>query len=535
MSNDEKSRKRFLGGVAVLTASTAAVKIIGLFYKLPLIHLVGIDGMAFFLAAYHIYTLLFTLSTAGLPVAVSILVSKSLAENDDATAERIYRVSLALFTAVGAVSTAVLYFGADAIAAAIDIPNSAPCIRAVAPALLFVAAGSAVKGYFQGRQNMKPTAISQVVESVGKLALGLVFTYYAVGQGYPDHITAAYAIFGLTVGVLISTLYLFIVKFKERSNTLGNSSVSTSNILRRIASISAPITLGAMVISLTSIVDTALISSRLQSAGFAETVANAMYSSYGNLSIPLFNLIPAFISPIALSVAPMIAEASERGENDRARELLSSAFRLCALIALPASLGLSVFGHEILSLLFSDQLAAVNIAAPLLSALSPAVFFSCIITVSNAALQAYGKAAKPILSMAIGATVKIIAEYVLVGMPKINILGAPISTLLCDLSIVMVNLYFIRKYTCGVGSEAKLFTRTLLASVIATLLSIAVALILIKAVGGFKGMILIIAAVDIVIYILLAAKTQAVNSADIEMLPRGEAISNKLKKIKLIK
>ncbi len=535
MSHEEKSRKRFLGGVAVLTASTAAVKIIGLFYKLPLIHLVGIDGMAFFLAAYHIYTLLFTLSTAGLPVAVSILVSKSLAENDDASAERIYRVSLALFTAVGAVSTAVLYFGADVIASAIEIPNCAPCIRAVSPALLFVAAGSAVKGYFQGRQNMKPTAVSQVIESVGKLALGLVFTYYAVGQGYPDHMTAAYAIFGLTVGVFVSTLYLFAVKLKEHAKSSNDTSAANAVILRRIASISAPITLGAMVISLTSIVDTALISSRLQSAGFAESVANAMYSSYGNLSIPLFNLIPAFISPIALSVAPIIAEASERGEINRAREALSSAFRLCALIALPASLGLSVFGREILGLLFADQLAAVNIAAPLLSALSPAVFFSCIITVSNAALQAYGKATKPIISMALGAAVKIVSEYVLVGLPDVNILGAPISTLMCDLTIVMVNLYFIRKHTCGVGSEVKLFSRTLIASSMATAMSITAALIWIKTIGHSRGMIVVIAAVDMIIYILLAAKTQAVNAADIEMLPRGEKTADKLRKIKLIK
>ncbi len=535
MSHDKKSRKRFLGGVAVLTASTAAVKIIGLFYKLPLIHLVGIDGMAFFLAAYHIYTLLFTLSTAGLPVAVSILVSKSLAENAEALAERIYRISLALFTIVGAISTAVLYFGADIIASAIEIPNAASCIRAVSPALLFVAAGSAVKGYFQGRQNMKPTAVSQIIESVGKLVLGLAFANYAVGQGYSDHVTAAYAIFGLTSGVFISTLYLFFVKLKKRATAFEKVSASTSAILRKIASISAPITLGAMVISLTSIVDTALISSRLQAAGFAESVANAMYSSYGNLSIPLFNLIPAFISPIALSAAPMIAEASERGEIHRARELLSSAFRLCALIALPASLGLSVFGREILSLLFADQLTAVNIAAPLLSALSPAVFFSCIITVSNAALQAYGRATRPIISMALGAVVKMVTEYTLVEIPKVNILGAPLSTLLCDLTIVMVNLYFIRKHTCGVGSETKLFAGTLIASVIATMASTVVAFLIIKTSGPFNRMILIIAAVDIIIYILLAAKTQAVTAADIEMLPCGEKMSNKLRKIKLIK
>ena len=537
MSFDESSRKKFIGGVAVLTASTAAVKIIGLFYKIPLIHLVGIDGMAYFLAAYHIYTLLFTLSNAGLPVAVSILVSKSIAINDRATAAQIYRVSLTLFTVIGAVSMSALWFGADVIAESIEIPQAAACIRAVSPSLLFVSAGSAVKGYFQGLQNMKPTAISQIIESVGKLALGLLFTYRAISQDLPIHLTAAYAIFGLTVGVIISTVYLFIVKLsaQSREKATTTASFTSRNILRKLAEISAPITLGAAIISITSLTDTALISSRLQSAGFSPSIANSMYSSYGNLSIPIFNLIPAFISPIALSMAPMLAEAAQQGRKEREQELLSSAFRLCSLIALPASLGISVFGREILSLIFSSQTTAVSIAAPLLSVLSPAIFFSCLITVTNAALQAYGKANRPIISMTLGVSVKIISEFLLIGNPKINIMGAPISTLMCDLTIVICNLYFIKKHTCSLEETSSCFYRSLLAATVSTALVIPIAHVMFNQSINNALIMVTVILIDVMIYIFTAARLGAVTPLDLEALPKGDQLAKALQKIKLLK
>lgn len=522
--------------MAVLTASTAAVKIIGLFYKIPLIHLVGIEGMAYFLAAYHIYTLLFTLSTAGLPVAVSILVSKRYSAGDTAAVERVYRVSLRLFSVVGGICTAVLYFGSELIAEMIEIPDAAPCIKAVAPALLFTAAGSAVKGYFQGRHNMKPTAVSQIIESVVKLGLGLILGSIALKKGYSLPTVAAYAIFGLTLGVIISTVYLFFVRAMNKpTGSCSRKNAKKEKILGELISISAPITLGAIVISVTSIIDTVLISSRLQSAGFVPSVANAMYSSYGNLSIPLFNLVPAFISPIALSMAPMIAEAAEKREREKERELLESAFRLCALISIPASLGLMIFGKEILGLIFASQVDAIAVAAPLLSVLAPAVFFSCLITVTNAALQSYSKAAKPIISMTVGAAVKIAAEYFLVGNPTINIMGAPISTILCDLTIVLINLYFIKKYTCGTSGVSVLFAPTLLAATAASGAAVIFAVLMTRLEVSSEIMIFTVVVFEVLLYAVLVTRTRAITEKDIKILPQGEKIYKVLKKTRLLR
>ncbi len=529
----KKSSQGFIGGVAVLTASTAVVKLIGLFYKIPLIHIIGIEGMAYFLAAYHIYTLLFTVSTAGLPVAVSILVSKSMATGNKSAVEKIYKTALMLFSAIGAIFGLVLILGADVISDAIEIPESAFAIRAVAPSLVFVSAGSAVKGFFQGSHNMMPTGISQIIEATGKLGLGLLFTVYAQKQGRSLPEVAAAAIFGLTCGVVLSTLYLFACRIKHRQNTLKSrkSGFNTGKILSRILSISAPVTLGAAVISVTSIIDTALISSRLQYAGFAPSVANAMYSSYGNLSIPLFNLIPAFVAPVAISVAPMISEAAERKDAQKEKKLMTSALKLAGLIAIPSAFGVAVFGHEILDLVFASQAEAVDLAAPLLSVLAPAIFFSCLITVTNAILQSYGKAGKPIISTALGATVKLISEFILVGIPKINIFGAPISTLLCDITIVTVNLYFIKKYTCGTEQSWKLFGKILIAAAVSTgctaLISIGF--------SGSKHAIMLSVIINVILYLFITLFSGTISGDDIEMLPKGKKIYKILKEIKLLK
>ncbi len=531
------ARKSFVGGVAALTLSTAAVKFIGMFYKIPMIYLVGVEGMAYFLAAYHIYALLFTLSTAGLPVAVSILISRSRASGNTSEIETIFKISLILFAAVGAVCTGILLFGAESIAFLIDIEEAAPGIRAVAPSLFFISLGSAIKGYFQGFGNMRPTAVSQIIESLGKLVLGILFTKIAIDRGMSLPNVAAAAISGLTAGVILSTAYLFFRKARTeiKADAFIKKREDSRKILKNLIFMAAPITFGAAVINITSLIDTALIASRLKDAGFESSVANSMYSSYGNLSIPIFNLIPAFVSPIAVALAPLIAEAAQKGDSARAKKLTETSFKLCGLVSIPSAFGIAIFGDEILSFVFRNQSSAVKLASPLLTVLAPAVFFSCLITLTNAALQSHGKASKPIVSMAVGAAVKIVAEFILVGNPKINILGAPLSTLICDMTIVLLNLHFIRKYTAGSDSAFGLFVRPLISSLGASFTAVIASVGLARFRVGGDLTIFTVVAVDVLIYVILAAKTRSVTDKEIEMLPKGRSISMMLKKIKLLK
>ena len=230
-------------------------------------------------------------------------------------------------------------------------------------------------------------------------------------------------------------------------------------------------------------------------------------------------------------MTPLLTEAAQRRDRERARELLGGAMRICAIVAIPASLGLAVFGREILTLIFRTEAAATDIAAPLLTVLSPAIFFSCLITVTNAALQAYGKAQKPIISMAVGAAVKIGAEFILVGMPSVNIFGAPISTILCDLTIVLINLYFIGKYTCSIGENGLfgVFARPLFASGISAVATVVFAGILRRSLGVSKYAIIPVIIFNVAFYAFFVLFTGTVSDEDIKLLPQGEKIAGIIK------
>ena len=528
-STVHSTKKSFASSVAWLAASAAAVKIIGAFYKLPLVRMIGVGGMAYFLAAYHIYTLLFTVSSAGLPVAVSILVSKRRATGDADGARCVYFSALRLFLAVGAVLCALTWICADAVALSIKIPGAAESLRAIAPALIFASAGGAVKGYFQGLGNMRPTAVSQVIESAGKLALGLGFTSLAQRAGLPSEKVAACAIFGITVGSALSMIYLFTQKGRKKATRVPKKD---RGVLREILKISTPITLGAVVVSLSGVIDTVLISSRLQNAGFSAEAANLMYSSYGNMAIPLFGIVPSFISPVAVAMAPLIVEAASRGDREREREILFSALRLCAVIAIPAAMGLGIFGRPILAWLFPGQLDYVDMASPLLAVLSPAILFSCLITVTNSALQSYGQARKPIVAMIFGVAIKLTVEYILLGVPQINIFAAPISTLLCDMTVVMINLGFVEKYSCGISGLIPSLGRPLAAAALSSAVSLGIAYALRD--RGFAGSLIAMLA-DVPIYLILTVRSGTFDENELSVLPGGEKIIKIMKKIRLLR
>ena len=463
---NKKPGNRMVSGVMLLTLSTLICKIIGLLFKIPIINIVGIDGMAYFSAAYNVYMVLNSLSAAGLPIALSILVSRSLASCKFTNVKKVFRLSLALFLLLGVLGTLVLYFGADYYSEVIGINEASLAVKAIAPTLLFICISGAIRGYFQGYEFMTPTAISQLIESIGKLLLGVGLAYCCVNLGKNSTITAAAAVVGLSAGVMLSVVYLTVhlFCFNKKHRRIGVESdtidsESGKKILRDLFIIAFPITVSSCITSLTGLADTALITNRLIYGGFSTDAAVGLYSSYTNLAIPLFNLPPALITSIGISLIPALSGAVERGALRESQKTFSVALRLCCLLAIPSAAGLAIFAKPILCTLYPNEIEACTFAAPLLSVLSAAIVFSCLITVCNATLQSYMKQSLPIVSMAIGAVVKIVLEYILVG-TKLGIYGAPISTVACTFTILILDLVFIMLYTpqrISVGPIARIF------------------------------------------------------------------------------
>lgn len=285
---------------------------------------------------------------------------------------------------------------------------------------------------------------------------------------------------------------------------------------------------------LARLVDTALISNRLQHIGFAQSVANSFYGAYSTLVVPIYNLPPAIITGIALSLVPMLTSAIESGNREKESMVLSSSLRICSLFAMPCSVGICLFSKSILELIFSGQTEAVEIAYPLLSILGISVIFACLMTVTNAILQAYKQERKPIISMAVGAAVKIVFDYLLIGIEGINIYGAPISTFMCNATVMALNFYFIKKYATKFDGLVKLFYRPLAASVLSIGIAFGIYFLIVKNYGASRLYTIASIGIAAILYVIFAMLMRAVDEEDIKMLPGGKRIYSLLRKIKLI-
>ena len=301
-------RPSFLSGVFLLSLSAMLVKVTGLVTKIPLLRLLGAEGMGYYNTAYEVYAFLFVLSTAGLPVALSVLVSEERGDG-----ERVLRVAWRLFLLLGTAGTAFLWFGAGRLAAWMGNAGAEASMRAVAPAVLFICLSAAVRGYCQGLRDMRPTAVSQLWEALGKLLFGLLFALLARRAGLPLPQIAAAGVLGLSAGTLLSLLYLLAClrahiarerhESQEKGRISGQPKRPAQRILRRLVGIALPITLSSGVLTLTRLLDMVLILRRLQSCGYTEAAANALYGAYSTMAVPLYALLPAMVVLVLLVIS----------------------------------------------------------------------------------------------------------------------------------------------------------------------------------------------------------------------------------------
>lgn len=460
----------FMSGVIILSLSTLIVKIIGLAFKIPMLSLLGMEGMGYFNSAYEIYALLCVISTAGLPVALSILVSSSMARNDFCGAASAYRSAKRIFLAFGALGTVFMLLFAGMLAEGIGNSDSIYCIIAIAPALLFICLASAVRGYCQGLGNMKPTAVSQLIEALAKLTLGVAFAAFGIKKGFSVPVISALAVLGITVGTFFSLCYLLLAKRGLKRAEMATTLEKSEGRAKELMKIALPITLGSAIISLTRIVDMTFMMRRLQDIGVSQFRANEIYGAYTTLALPVFSLIPSLITPISMALIPELTSAIERGNTDGQRATVEKSLRLTSAFSMPAALALTVFSRQILSLLFQGQSEAVEIGAPLLSLLGGSVLFSCLITTTNAILQSYGCVGKPIISMAVGVAVKAFSSYFLLGTESVGAYGAPIGSLACNVTMVLLNFALMMR--CAKSTQdaicvSKSFLKPFFASILA--------------------------------------------------------------------
>ena len=516
-------RHNFISGAAVLAFAVAVTKVLGALYKIPLGNLLDKEGMAHFYAAYNIYSLLLVLSTAGLPLALSRLVSRAAAQGRLNAQRRIFRTALALLTAIGLVCSAVMCLYPQWLSGLLHDSLAAPAIRALGPAVLFVCLTSAVRGYTQGLGDMTPTAVSQMTESAGKLVIGLGLCLVLLHRGADSSLCAAGAIAGVTAGSLLSLAVLAVYLLRRRRPIIASDTPpARPAVLRELLTAGIPITLGAAGMSLITLLDQALVMSTLQNTlGYTEAAATALYGEY-TFGMTLFALPPSFIYPVTVSLVPDIAAALARG--DRAAAGRSTAVKLTTLIALPAGAGLSVLAGPILRLLYPAVPETAEAAAYHLTILGIACIFVCLMVATNGVLQAYGKEYIPVFTLLCGGVLKIVTNYLMVGDPATNVRGAPVSTLYCYALIVVLNLIAIARCVPERPAYLRLFAKPLLITAVMALAARSSYDLLARVLSARWAVLPAIAAAAVV-YCVLALALGAVTRADVIGLPKGEKIA----------
>ena len=553
MQKRKSSSPRLISGVLILTASNLTVKLLGLLCKVPLQDVLGDKGMGYFNIAYSIFTTLYLVATAGLPAALTIMISGTPQNSvRRKQVEKIFRVALSVFFSMGLLGATLMFVFARQLAEMTGSPDAYLCIMAIAPTLFFICLSSAIRGYFQGHRNMVPTAISEITEAISKFVIGIVLAYYAISRGESIEVAAAYGILGITIGVATGMLFLFVCKFlhnRDRNencaviSVIGEEVSSTRSIFKRMISIAFPITLSSVALNLTGIIDAFSIIN-LMKAFTTVHVAETAYGNYSTLAVTMAHLPSAFIQPIASSLTPTLTaslaamrnsstEEERKANRENAMKIMHSCLKFAAIISIPCAIGMSVLSGPILSLLFKDQNSVVS-AAPLLSILSIGVFFTAMLTITTSILQSHGLQKKTIISMYTGVFVKLLLNVILISNENVGIYGAPIATVFGYFTMAAINFYFILKYI-GVRKEFfRNFIKAFFASAISSVVTIAVYRVIANS-GHMTIGTLVSVLVTAIVYFVLLLVFKVVQKSDIILLPKGQKIYRVLKKIRLMK
>ena len=540
-----QKQNSFFGGAAILAAGILIVKLIGMFYKIPLINIIGEAGAADFNNAYNIYAVLLTVSTAGLPVAVSKLVSEANALNRRNQVRRTFRLALVLFLTLGLISFLVMFFRADALAGMMNDSKAAAGIRALAPAVVCVGCLAALRGYSQGHSNMAPTSVSQIIEALCKLVVGLGLAFWLVKQGKDPDVAAAGAITGVTVGTVVALVYMVLDFFlsRGREDTRGNDRPdSAGSILANILKIAVPITLSSSMVGIVTVIDSSLVQGQLQSAlDLTEKASRTLYGNYSG-ALNIYNLPTSLMAAITASVIPAVSAALARRDRRGAARITGSALRITALLSFPMGVGLFVLGTPIIRLLFPKLNVAV--AGPLLSTLGIATPFVCMVLVCNSVLQAHGFINLPVIVMVLGGIVKIVNNYNLVG--AIGIAGAPVGNILCFGLALVLDLVVITRVIPNRPRLLPIFVKPAIASAIMGGAAWAVYGLLsrvltaeqvneagetirvVSRMGNALGIFLAIAVAGVV-YLVLVVAIRAISKDDLALMPKGDKLARLLR------
>ncbi|MFQ7292040.1 MAG: polysaccharide biosynthesis C-terminal domain-containing protein [Monoglobales bacterium] len=585
MSKKEKQAS-FMGNVSIILFAQLMVKILGMVYRMVITNIDGFgdSGNGFYTAGFQVYTVLLAISSVGIPNAIAKLVAERAALDDYRGAHKIFKTAFVLFAVIGAVCSAILYLGADFIAVHIvNMDGVQYVMRALSPSIFFVCVSSVIRGYFQGLNDMNATSRSQIYEQVFKCTLTIAFvmltvdsmpyimqllTRYTMLYSVPDgptapEIMAAWANAASSAATLLSFIYLifFYMKKKKgiaekiRQSAVSSLQESAGKLMWTIISLSVPISLASIITAINRVVDTATITRGIELAfaacipahGSTPAIFNPSLSQLNDEAVRLAGMLSKSDTlinmPLALNVAfatvlvPTISSAVARGDKKEASDKISYSFLISTLIILPCCIGYIVLAKPIYMIIYPNA----PLGYDLLALMAVSLIFSALSQTISGSLQGIGKVFVPAIGLIFGCIIKVILNLLLIRIPSINIYGAAISSIMCQIVSFLIVFFIMTKYVKINITVSKYILKPLISGIIMGIAAIGVykLMMLILGAGFIANLIanliatLISIAVAAVVYFGLIFVLHVLNEHEVKQLPGGNALCRMLVKLRI--
>lgn len=463
-----RKQHSFIKGTAILIMANAISKILGAIFKIPLTYILKEEGMAIFNTAMGVYSTVLSFIIAGFPLALSRLVAEQYALKKYSSVKKTVKLATAILCTLGLLGTLIMYFFADFFAISMKDPHASLAIKVIAPSVFFVAWGNIYKSYYQGCVNMIPTAISQIIEAFIKLIAGFMAAYLL--KDALIEITSAGAISGITLGEIIATFILFglyIPTIKEFPKS--DEKISSKKICASLASIAVPMLICSCISGPINLLDVASVRNSLMQIRFTPQSAESfllkyssyttcfddlkttlrlsmdgarwLYGAYSGFALTLFHLPVGIIGALGTGVLPVISGAIAKKDTRLVEKTVTLALKLTMIIALPATLILGLFSEQLLDLIFNNTSSAL-----LLQQLSPCLIFLCISQLLMTVLHASGRIIEPFLYSLVGMALKLLCNFFLIPIARINISGSIIGAFCSFFVMTLFNSYAVKKH-----------------------------------------------------------------------------------------
>ncbi|MFZ5596761.1 MAG: putative polysaccharide biosynthesis protein [Bacillota bacterium] len=446
MTSRLPAKQTIVQGAIVLTIAGILIRIMGMVYRIPVGRWLGDEGLGIYAVPNQFYLLFFTISSAGIPVAVARVISEKISAGHYRDAHRVFRIAFAFMFTLGLFFSMLLFFGASWLVESglVANPDSYMGLLAVSPVIFFAALTSSFRGLFQGLQNMSPVAVSQVADQSMLVTGTILFTYLMLPKGLS--LAAAGANLGAVPGAMAATLIMAVYYFRHRGNFMEMVNRDTSGfrenkyvLLKKILAVSIPISFASVALIITGIIDNKLIIDRLQLVGYTQQQATAYYGQFNQMAMSFVNISIAFAMSLGTSLVPSVAEAREAKNNNLIRQQASTAIRLSLLTTLPAAAGLFALAPNLTYFIYANSEAGIPLAV-----LSPAIVFWGLHLVLSGILQGLARADITALNLLVGIAAKISITYYLIPTPM-GIRAAALGTVVMFIISSTLNFFSVRR------------------------------------------------------------------------------------------